>query len=62
MPKEANIFRSFSESDAADRAYYHSLAPEQRLEILFELIARANPDESQQRLERVYRIVKLHKG
>jgi uncharacterized protein YdeI (YjbR/CyaY-like superfamily) len=60
VPKEANVFRSFHESEAADKVFYHSLTPEERLAILFELIARATPDESQQRVERVYRIVKLH--
>ena len=60
MLKEAKVFRSFRESEAADREFYKSLTPEERLAIVFELVARATPDESQQRLERVYRIVKLH--
>ena len=62
VPKEAKVFRSFRESEAADQAFYNSLTPEERLEILFELIARECPDESQRRVERVYRIVKLHEG
>jgi len=58
--KEAKVFRSFRESEAADREFYQSLTPEERLAMVFELVARATPDESQQRLERVYRITKLH--
>jgi len=59
MQKVARVFSSFAESEKADLAYYRSLRPDQRMEILFELIARAQPDETEQRLERVYRIVKL---
>ena len=60
MPKEGKVFRSWRESEAADKELYQSLTPEERLAMVFELVALATPDESQQRLERVYRIVKLH--
>jgi hypothetical protein len=60
--KEAKVFRSFRESEAADKEFYQSLTPEERLAIVFELIARATPDEPEPRLERVYRITKLHDG
>lgn len=46
----ARIFRSFAEADQADVLYYQSLTPEQRLDILGELIALAQPDEAKQRL------------
>ena len=59
MEKVARIFRSFAEADQANVEYYRSLTPEQRLEILFELIANAQPDETEQRPERVCRIIKL---
>ena len=58
----ARKFSSFAESDRADREYYHSLTPEQRLDILFDMIAAAYPDAVNQRLERVCRIVKLHES
>ena len=59
MEKVARIFHSFADADRADREYYQSLTPEQRLEILFELVAQAHPNEIKQRSERVYRIIKL---
>ena len=41
--------------------FYRSLTPEQRLDILFELIeaSREEGDAASERFERVYRIVKL---
>ncbi len=63
MERVVRVFQSHEEAEAADRAYYRSLTPQQRLEILLELIARARPqDESAERLERVYRIVELPQG
>ena len=58
----ARKFSSFAESDQADREYYRSLTPGQRLDILFELVAAAYPDAVNQKVERVYRVVKLHKS
>jgi hypothetical protein len=52
-------FHSFAEADKADGEYYRSLTPEQRLEILFDLVKSQQPDEPEQRLERVCRIIKL---
>jgi hypothetical protein len=56
-------FDSLAASDEADREYYRSLTPEERLEILFELIAREAEarGEAEQRLARVYRITELGK-
>lgn len=59
MEKVARIFRSFAEADKADFEYYQSLTPEQRLDILGELITLAQTNETEQRLERVCRIIKL---
>jgi hypothetical protein len=53
------VFRSFEEADKADREFYRSLTPQQRLDILVELIAQHGPS---QKLERVYRIVKLEQS
>jgi hypothetical protein len=58
VEKVAKVFRSHAEAELADKEYYRSLTPEQRLAIVFELVAQAYPDEIEQRSERVYRIVK----
>lgn len=54
-------FGSFQEADRADKAYYLSLTPEQRLDIVAQLraLAYGPDDETAPRLARVYRIVKL---
>ena len=54
-------YGSFQEADRADKAYYLSLTPEQRLEIVLQLRALAYgvDDETAPRLARVYRIIKL---
>ncbi len=62
MEKVAHVFRSFADSGRSDRDYYQSLTPEQRLSILLELIQQNQPHETEQRLERVYRVVKLKEG
>ena len=59
MEKVARKFRSFAEADKAAREFYQSLLPEQRLEMLCDLIAASHPNEINQRLERVCRIIKL---
>jgi hypothetical protein len=59
VEKVIRIFRSFAEADKADFEYYQSLTPEQRLDILGELISLAQPDETKQRLKRVCRVIKL---
>ena len=63
MQRVVNRFQSWKRSEEADRAYYRSLTPEQRLDILLELIARyrdgLDEDEAAQRLERVCRVTKL---
>jgi hypothetical protein len=53
------VFRSFEEAEDGDRDFYKSLTPEQRIDILLQLIAQPGPP---QRLERVYRIVKLEQS
>jgi len=59
VEKVARKFRSFAEADKADLEFYQSLTPEQRLDILGELIAGANPGGTEQRIERVGRIIRL---
>ncbi len=62
MQGEFRIFHSFAESERADRAYYRSLTPSQRLELLLELIQQWQGDETAKGFERVYRVAKLHEG
>jgi uncharacterized protein YdeI (YjbR/CyaY-like superfamily) len=59
MEKVARVFHSFADADQADGEYYRSLTPEQRLEILFDLVKSKSSDEPEQRLERVCRVIKL---
>ena len=57
MEREYKMFQSFAESDEADRNYYLSLTPVERMEILFELIAQWQGDEAAKGFERVCRII-----
>ena len=59
MNKTVRKFDSYAAADAANRAFYQSLTPEQRLEILFELVHqyREGFDEAARRFQRVYRII-----
>jgi len=62
MQPAVSKFTSHAEADAAERAYYRSLTPAQRLDILLTLIERGKkPDEIGQKPARVYRTVK-HAG
>jgi hypothetical protein len=61
MKKTISVFRSFEEAEAADKDYYRSLTPQERLSILLELNRRwpaRNHAEAPARIERVYRITK----
>ena len=60
-PKTIRIFHSHEEADRADREYYESLTPQQRIDIMLELSARFRETlgEAGERLERVYRITQL---
>ena len=59
MEKVLQVFNSFAEAEEADRKYYQSLTPAQRIEILLILRSRIklNDDEPRGRLKRVYRII-----
>lgn len=52
---------SFAEAERADREYYRKLTPHQRLAILEEIARRGRDanDDPEQRLARVYSIVKV---
>lgn len=61
MNRASRVFRSFDEADAADDQFYADLKPEERLDLLLELVERHRSDfgEAASRLERVHRIIEL---
>ena len=61
MEKLLKVFNSFEEAEQADDAYYASLTPQQRVDLLLDLIAahRESLGETASRFERVYRVVEL---
>jgi hypothetical protein len=63
MEKTVAKFGSFAEADKANKRYYLSLSPAQRMEIFLELLARYRDsiDDAPAGFERVYRIVKRHR-
>ena len=57
MKRVARVFKSVQESEKADRDYYMSLTPQERMRVLTQLM-----DDyygPQPRLERVLRVVRL---
>ena len=61
MELVARRFSSFEEAEKADREFYGSLTPEQRIQMLLELLELVWPDKngSPPRLERVYRVAEF---
>ena len=59
--RELQVFGGFEAADRADDEYYAALAPEERLEILLDLVAayRESIGEASARLERVCRVIEL---
>jgi hypothetical protein len=57
------VFSSFEEADAADRAYWHSQTPEERL-LALELMRQSayGYDPATARLQRVFQIAQLKKS
>ncbi len=55
MQKTVAKFRSFEEADKADRDFYKRLTPQERLDILLELLSHG----PEQRFERAYRVVRF---
>jgi hypothetical protein len=59
-------FRSFEEADKADRAYYLSLTPKQRVDMMLEIIRThhtgGRPDVDLPRFSFVYRVVQRKLG
>ena len=61
MERVLKVFNSFEEADQADDEYYASLTPQQRVDILLDMVAayRESLGETGERFERVYRVVEL---
>jgi hypothetical protein len=57
-------FENLSDADSAEAEYYASLTPEERLNILLELIEmyRSNQGEDSEIFERVYRVDELSRS
>jgi hypothetical protein len=59
MEKTMRFFKSFAEAEEADKKFYQSLTPAQRIEILLILRSRyQSTDATRERLKRVCRIIK----
>ena len=61
MQRIVQRFASHAEADLAERRYYASLPPQERVDLLLDLIRRyrESQGESAQRFERVHRVVEL---
>ena len=61
VEKSVQMFRSFDDADRADDEFYADLAPEERVDLLLELVERQRSalGETASRFERVHRIVEL---
>jgi hypothetical protein len=64
VDRVAQVFRSFEEADRADDQYYADLTPQERLDILLDLVERYRRSlgEAADRFERVYRVVELSRS
>lgn len=63
-PKTLRVFSSFREAEKADHEFYAAASPQERLDILLELIARHRESmgEAAKGFERVYRVTELVRG
>jgi hypothetical protein len=55
VEKVVRVFRSKAEAEEADREYYRSLTPKERVDVVIELVKRSGPDA--ERFDRVCRVV-----
>jgi hypothetical protein len=62
MEKVGKKFRSFAEAEQAEREYYRSLTPQQRLDLMLDIIRQSVPEKAFEKMEKVCRIVKLHES
>jgi len=61
MEKKWERFESFADAQKAEDAYYSSLSPNERVEILLDLVARYGEmyGGSTERFERVFRVAHI---
>ena len=59
MEKVVRKFASFEEAEKADREYYRSLTPAERLAIMIDMIYPEGSDAANSRMEKVCRIVRF---
>ena len=64
MDKVLKIFHTFADADRSDEAYYASLPPQQRVDILLDLVARYRESlgDAAAGFERVYRVTELSRS
>jgi hypothetical protein len=64
MERVVRVFSSFDEAEQPDAAFYANLTPQERLDVLLELIERHRSalGPSAQRFERVHRVVELSRS
>ena len=55
VKRVVRVFKSHEEADRADREYYRSLTPKERVDIVLTLVQRSGP--AAKRFERVCRVV-----
>jgi hypothetical protein len=64
VERVVRVFDNFADADDADEAYYASLSPAERLDILLDLIEyyRGSLGQAAERFERVCRVTELSRG
>jgi hypothetical protein len=60
VEKIVRKLQSHAAAEQADTEYYRSLTPQQRLDLLLDLLRQVTSNEAEQGFVRVYRITKLH--
>lgn len=61
MDRVIQVFRSFTDAEEADEAYYAALSPQERVDVLLDLVAsyRESLGEAAEGFARIYRVVEL---
>ncbi len=64
MDKVIQVFHSFADAERADEEYYAKLSPQERVDVLLDMVARYRESfgEAGERLERVYRVAQLSRS
>jgi hypothetical protein len=60
VDKTVRKFHSHAAAEQADIEYYRSLTPQQRLDLLLDLIGQSTSHAAEQGFARVYQISQLH--